>query len=92
MPKYMIISDTLKKSDIAYRAAIDTLYPHVIRAVRYPLRTIIIDDTYLYFTDCNTWNARYKTYYRNMMVIWDNNMGGILYELSNRKLKVRELK
>lgn len=92
MPKYMIISDTLKKADIAYRAAINTLYPHVIRAERSPLRTIKIDDTYLYFTDCNTWNARYKTYYRNMLVVRDTNMGGILHELRNRKLKVGKTK
>ena len=88
MTEYMIISDTLKLADVAYQSAINSLYPFVLRATRTPIRTIEVDDVRLYFTDCNTWNAKYKYGNRKIMVVWDCNFGGILYELHNEKMKV----
>lgn len=88
MKKYMIISDTLKQSDVMYRSTIDSLYPFALRVTRTPIRTIELEGVRLHFTDCNTWSAKYRYGNRDMMVVWDNNFGGILYELQNKKMKV----
>lgn len=87
MKEYMIISDTLKQSDYWYKYTCNALHPFITKVTRTPIRTIEADRMRLYFTNANTWNAKYK-YGRRMEVMWDHKLEMMLKEIKANKMCV----
>lgn len=60
MKKYMIISDTLKRSEYWYTTIVNNLWLMNPKCTRTPIRTIKVGDLCLYFTNHSAWLHNYR--------------------------------